>query len=80
MLEDYKKDIEELKENLTPTNPPEVTTEREQQESLQVEMMEKEDEKVTQSFDWTVQLWTTLEEDDRVQQLDQQEEEIITPI
>jgi hypothetical protein len=30
MLEDYKKDIEELKENLTPSTPPKVTTEREQ--------------------------------------------------
>jgi hypothetical protein len=31
MLEDYKKEIEELKEKLTPTTPPEVTAEREQQ-------------------------------------------------
>jgi hypothetical protein len=41
-LEDYKKDIEELKEKLTPTTPPKVTTEREQQVALQVSMMEKE--------------------------------------
>jgi hypothetical protein len=52
-LEDYKKEIEELKEKLTPTTPPEVTAEREQKVSLQVEMMEKEDEKVTQLFDKT---------------------------
>jgi DNA repair exonuclease SbcCD ATPase subunit len=80
MLEDYKKEIEDLKENLTPTTPPEVTAEREQHASLQVEMMEKEAKKVTQLFDRTAQLWTTLEEDDRVQQLDQQEEEINTAI
>jgi hypothetical protein len=48
MLEDYKKEIEELKEKLTPTTPPEVMAEREQQAALQVEMMEKEAEKVTQ--------------------------------
>jgi hypothetical protein len=35
---------------------------------------------VTQLFDKTVQLWTMLEEDDRIQQLDQQEEVINTAI
>jgi hypothetical protein len=79
-LEDYKKEIEDLKEKLTPTTPPEVTAEREQQATLQVEIMENEAQKVTQLFDRTAQLWTTLEEDDRVQQLDQQEEEINTAI
>jgi hypothetical protein len=47
MLEDYKKEIEDLKEKLTPTTPPEVTTKREQHASLQVEIMEKEAKKVT---------------------------------
>jgi plasmid maintenance system antidote protein VapI len=42
--------------------------------------MEKEAKKVTKLFDRTVQLWMTLEEDDKVQQLDQQEEEINTAI
>jgi hypothetical protein len=42
--------------------------------------MQKEAEKVTQLFDKTAQLWTMLEEDDRVQQLDQQEEVINTAI
>jgi hypothetical protein len=80
MLEDYKKEIEELKEKLTPTTPLEFVDEREQQASLQVEMMQKEVEKVTQLFDRTSQLWTMLEEDDKVQQLDQQEEVINTAI
>jgi exonuclease VII large subunit len=77
-LEDYKKEIEELKEKLTPTTPPEVTAEREQQEALQIEMMEREAKKVTKLFDRTAQLWTMLEEDDKVQQLDQQEDKINT--
>jgi len=38
----------------------------EQQVALQVEMMEKEGKKVTNYFYKTIQLWTTLEEDDRV--------------
>jgi hypothetical protein len=42
--------------------------------------MEKEVEKVTQLFDRTTQLWKMLEEDERVQQLDQQEEVISTTI
>ena len=53
---------------------------REQQIVLQVEVIQKEAEKVTQLFDKTAQLWTMLEEDDRVQKLDQEEEEINTTI
>jgi hypothetical protein len=56
MLEDYKKEIEELKEKLTPTTPPKVTAQREQQETLQVEMMEKEAKKGTKLFDRTAKL------------------------
>jgi uncharacterized protein YdcH (DUF465 family) len=41
-----------------------------------VEVMQKEDERVTQLFNKTAQLWTMLEEDDMIQQLDQQEEGI----
>jgi exonuclease VII large subunit len=48
MLENYKKEIEDLKEKLTPNTPLEVTSEREQQAALQVEIMEKEAQKVTQ--------------------------------
>jgi hypothetical protein len=36
--------------------------------------MEKEAREVTKLFDKTVQIWTILEEDEKVQQLDQQEE------
>jgi hypothetical protein len=38
--------------------------------------MQKEVEKVIQLFDKIAQLWTMLEEDDRIHQLDQQEEAI----
>jgi hypothetical protein len=43
-------------------------------------MMEKKAKKVTKLFDRTAKLWTMLEEDDRVQKLDQQEEVIIIAI
>jgi archaellum component FlaC len=68
MLEEYKKEIKDLKEKLTPTTRPKFMDEREQQVDLQVEMMEKQAEKVTQLFNRTMQLWTILEENDRVQQ------------
>jgi hypothetical protein len=60
------KEIEEIKEKLTPTNPPEVTDEREQQVALQIEMIEREDKNITKCFDRIVQRWMTLEEDERV--------------
>jgi hypothetical protein len=34
MLKEYKKDIEDIKEKLTPTTPTKVMDEREQQEAL----------------------------------------------
>jgi hypothetical protein len=48
----------------------EFLDEREQHAFLQVEVMYKEVEKVTRLFDKTAQLWTMLEEDDRILQLD----------
>ena len=69
-LKNYKKEAEDLKEKLTPTTPPEVTYEREQQATLQVEIMENETQKVTWLFNTTTQLWKKLEEYDKVQQLD----------
>jgi hypothetical protein len=40
--------------------------------------MAREAKEVTELFDRTAQIWTTLEEDEKVQQLDQQEEKINT--
>jgi hypothetical protein len=42
--------------------------------------MENEAQNVTQLFDMTTQLWMTLEEDDKVQKLDQKDDEINTAI
>lgn len=42
--------------------------------------MQKQDEKFTQQFDKTAQIWTMLEEYYRVQQLYQEEEVINTTI
>jgi hypothetical protein len=42
--------------------------------------MEKEAREVAKLFNRTAQIWTILEEDEKVQQLDQQEEKISTAI
>jgi hypothetical protein len=42
--------------------------------------MEKETREVEELFDRTVQIWTILEEDEKVQQWDQEEERIIVAI
>jgi hypothetical protein len=67
MIEGYRKDIKELKEKLTHTNPLEVTAEREQQESMHIDMIENESKEVAKLFDRNTHLWTTLGEDVRVQ-------------
>jgi hypothetical protein len=55
-LKNYKKEIEELKERITSTTPLEFLVEREHQESLQVEVMQKEADRVIQLFDKIAQL------------------------
>jgi hypothetical protein len=75
-IDRYKQEIEELKERLNPTNPLEVQEQREQQSALQIVEMEKEAREVEELFDRTTQIWTILEEDEKVQQWDQEEERI----
>jgi DNA repair exonuclease SbcCD ATPase subunit len=75
-IDQYKQEIEELKERLNPMTPPEVREQREQESSLQITEMEKEARKVEELFDRTTQIWTILEEDEKVQQWDQEEETI----
>jgi hypothetical protein len=69
-LKNYKKEVKELNEKLAPTSSSKVLAEREQQEALQVEVLQKEVGRVIQLFENTTQLCTTLEENDRIQQLD----------
>jgi FtsZ-binding cell division protein ZapB len=46
-IDGYRHEIEELKEKLTPTAPPEVTSKKEHQESLQIDMIKRETKEVT---------------------------------
>jgi chromosome segregation ATPase len=75
-IEHYRQEIEELKEKLTPTTPPEVREQRKQEVALQMEAMEEQVSATTGLFDRATQLWTTLDEDEQVQQWDQEEERL----
>jgi hypothetical protein len=75
-IEHYRQDIEELKENMTPTTPPEVREKRKQEASLQLAELEKHVSTTEELFDRVVQLWTVLDEDEQVQQWDQEEERL----
>jgi archaellum component FlaC len=75
-IEGYMQEIEELKEKINPMTPLEVREKREWQASFQIDEMAREVREITKLFDETMQIWTTLEEDEKVQQLDQQKEKI----
>jgi predicted nucleic acid-binding Zn-ribbon protein len=75
-LEEYRQEIEDLKENINPTTLLEVQEWREQQYTLHIVEMEKEVREVADFFNRTVQIWTILEEDEKFQQWDQQEDKI----
>jgi hypothetical protein len=55
ILKYYKKEIEELKEKLTTTTPPEVIAKREKHATLEIEIIEREVKKVKKKFDRTTQ-------------------------
>jgi hypothetical protein len=60
--------------------PPEVQEQWKENVSLQLEKMEKQVNTIVRLFDRASQIWTTLEDDQQVQQWDYEEERIITTI
>jgi hypothetical protein len=79
-IDQYRQEIEELKERLNPMTPPEVREKRKQEVALQMVEMEKQASAVEELFDRATQLWTMLEEDEQVQQWDQEEERVSATI
>jgi hypothetical protein len=73
-MEGYKQEIVELVGKLTPTTPPEVRSEREQQETEQIDSIALEVKEIAELYERTTQIWTSLEEDEGIQKLDQREE------
>jgi len=62
-IEQYQKEIKNLWEHLTTTNPPVVKDQRKQEETTQLQEIEQQFSTTTDLFDKATQLWTRLEED-----------------
>jgi hypothetical protein len=75
-IDQYQKEIENLREQLTPTTPLAVKEQRKQEATMQLQEMEQQVSTTTELLDKAVQLWTRLEEDPQVQRWDKEEERI----
>ena len=75
-IEQYQKDIENLREQLIATTPPVVKEKRKKEETTQLQEIEQQVSIATNLFDKATQLWTRLEEDPQVQQWNKEEERI----
>jgi predicted nucleic acid-binding Zn-ribbon protein len=79
-IDQYQKEIENLREQLTPTTPPAVKEKRKQEAVEQLQEIERQVSTTTDLFENATQLWTKLEEDQQVQRWDKEEERISTTI
>jgi polyhydroxyalkanoate synthesis regulator protein len=67
-IDQYRQEIEHLREQLIPTTPPEVKEQRKQEAAAQIEEMERQVRAAADLFDKAAQLWTKFQEDQQVQQ------------
>lgn len=72
-IDQYQKEIENIKEKLTPTTPLVVKEKRKQEETMELQEIEQQVNTVADLFDKEVQMWTKLEEDQHVQKWDKEE-------
>jgi DNA repair exonuclease SbcCD ATPase subunit len=75
-IDQYQKEIENLREHLIPTTPPTVKEKRKQEATTQLQEIEQQVSTTTDLFDKATQLWTSLEEDQQIQKWDKEEERI----
>jgi chromosome segregation ATPase len=75
-IDQYQKEIENLREQLIPTTPPAVKEQRKQEATTQLQEIEQQVSTTTDLFDKATQLWTRLEEDQQVHKWDMEEERI----
>jgi hypothetical protein len=75
-MERYKQEIVDLTEKLTLSTPPEVWEKREKEATVHVESIVQEVKEVAELYNRTAHIWTSLEEDEKIQQLEQREEKI----
>jgi hypothetical protein len=75
-MEKYKQEIADLTEKLTLSTPPEVREQREKEATTHVDSIVQEVKEVAELYDRTAHIWTSLEEDEKIQQLEQREEKL----
>jgi hypothetical protein len=80
LMEKYQQEITELTKKLTPTTPLEVRDQREQETNAHIDSIAQEAKVVEEFYDKTAQMWTNMEEDEKIQQLDQKQEKITPDI
>jgi hypothetical protein len=68
--ERYKKYLVELIEKLTPSTLPKVRELTEQEATAHIDRIEYEVKEVAELYDRTMHIWTSVEQDERIQQLD----------
>jgi hypothetical protein len=79
-MEKYKKETTELTEKLPPTTPPKVRGKREHEATVHINSISQESKEVQDLYDKTTQIWTIMEEDEKIQKLDQKHENIMIDI
>jgi hypothetical protein len=75
-IQEYKEKIKELEECVTPTTPPEVRAQWEQEVTTAVEGIDQSIQTVTMLLEKSAQLWTHLLEDGSLQELQEKEAKI----
>jgi hypothetical protein len=75
-LEQYKNQIKELEEHALPTTPPEVTVQRDQDTTVSTENIALDIQKMTELLEKSGQLWTQLQEDGSLQELQGKEDRV----
>jgi hypothetical protein len=75
-MEKYKQEISNLKYKLTLRTPLEVGEQREDEAIAHIESIVQEVKEVAKMYDKTAHIWTSLEQDENIQQLEQREEKL----
>jgi hypothetical protein len=79
-MEKYQHEITDLMETLTPTTPTKVKYQREKEANVHIDGIAHEAKVVEELYYKSAQMWTIVEEDEKIQQLNQNQEKIIAYI
>ena len=77
-MENYKSHITNLMTLLNPSTPREIRSQREKEVAGHMENMAQSIKDITELYDNSAQLWKSLQEDEKLQALEQKEEGVNT--